>query len=599
MIFFDSASPMPGSCSRSSLEALLMSSCFFIGLPAPPLASGMSLLAGGLVVVPAASAIGTETAPSANSSATNTAMSLVMGIPPGDECSGPDRSRRPRESGRTAFSVRRRPATGARPRGGRASCRAGRSRRRAAPAPRSPRGRSSSGSTVGSSASTRSTTWCSSRDSTIIASALDAPIARSSIFVDLQLVGDLIHELTAQSMPDGPRPRGPRGPELREGPSSRSTRPGTAASTLTATPMPQALPRPMLASLDEASLADPRFAYEPKYDGIRALAMVRTGGGPGAVRLWSRLGNDKTSQLPEIARALAVFDRKLKADMLLDAEIDALDQNGHPAGFQRLQGRIHLTSERDIGGRDGTEPVAFVAFDVLCDGHTDLTALPLTARRARLERIFGNTGTTRLRLSDFRPGDGRALYREVLARGWEGLVAKELDSPYQSGRRGGAWRKIKVVRRQECVVGGWTEGRGSRAHFGALLLGVWEGGALVHVGHTGTGFNERELARVAALLRPLETTTCPFATRPVANERPHWTRPEIVVEVGFTEWTADGMLRHPKYLGLRDDIHPGNVRRETTAQSTRKRREVEPWPNASGATGRLIEIGRASCRERV
>src|SRR5438093_1410954 len=315
--------------------------------------------------------------------------------------------------------------------------------------------------------------------------------------------------------------------------------------TLTATPMPQSLPRPMLASLDEAPLADPRFAYEPKYDGIRALAMVRAGGGPGAVRLWSRLGNDKTSQFPEIARALAVFARKLKADVLLDGEIVALDQHGEPAGFQRLQGRIHLTSERDIGGREGTEPVAFVAFDVLRDGHTDLTALPLTARRARLERIFGNTGTTRLRLSDFRPGDGRTLYRDVLARGWEGLVAKELDSPYQSGRRSGAWRKIKVVRRQECVVGGWTEGRGSRAHFGALLLGVWEGGALVHIGHTGTGFNERELARVAALLRPLETTTCPFATRPVANERPHWTRPEIVVEVGFTEWTADVMRRLP------------------------------------------------------
>src|SRR5436309_3499708 len=369
--------------------------------------------------------------------------------------------------------------------------------------------------------------------------------------------------------------------------------------TLTATPMPQSLPRPMLASLDEAPLADPRFAYEPKYDGIRALAMVRAGGGPGAVRLWSRLGNDKTSQFPEIARALAVFARKLKADVLLDGEIVALDQHGEPAGFQRLQGRIHLTSERDIGGREGTEPVAFVAFDVLRDGHTDLTALPLTARRARLERIFGNTGTTRLRLSDFRPGDGRALYHEVLARGWEGLVAKELDSPYMTGRRSPAWRNIKVLRRQECVVGGWTAGRGSRAHFGALLLGVWEGGALVHIGHTGTGFNERELARVAALLRPLETTTCPFATRPVANERPHWTRPEIVVEVGFTEWTADGMLRHPKYLGLRHDIHPANVRRETTAprkgppnlptaQNARKRREVEPWPQAGGATGRLI-----------
>jgi len=373
----------------------------------------------------------------------------------------------------------------------------------------------------------------------------------------------------------------------------------------------------MLASLDAAPLADPRFAYEPKYDGIRALAMVRAGGGPGAVRLWSRLGNDKTGQFPEIVRALAGFARKLKADVLLDGEIVALDQHGEPAGFQRLQGRIHLTSERDIGSRVGTEPVAFVAFDVLRDGETDVRALPLTARRARLERIFGNTGTTLLRLSEFSPGDGRALYHEVLARGWEGLVAKELDSPYITGRRSSAWRKIKVLRRQECVVGGFTEGRGSRAHFGALLLGVWEGGALVYVGHTGTGFSERELARLAGLLRPLETTTCPFATRPVANERPHWTRPELVVEVGFTEWTADGIMRHPKYLGLRDDVDVKRVRRETTgsdavgrrgprdgalehggprkgppnlptAKNARKPREVEPRPQAGGATGRLI-----------
>jgi len=364
----------------------------------------------------------------------------------------------------------------------------------------------------------------------------------------------------------------------------------------------------MLASLEEAPLADPRFVYEPKYDGIRTLAVVRAGGGPDAVRLWSRLGNDKTGQFPEIARALGVFARRLKADVLLDGEIVALDRHGEPAGFQRLQGRIHLTSERDIDGREGTDPVAFVAFDVLRDGEYDVRALPLTARRARLERIFGNTGTPRLRLSDFRPGDGRGLYREVLARGWEGLVAKQLDSPYQSGRRSGAWRKIKVLRRQECVVGGWTEGRGSRSHFGALLLGVWEGAALVPVGHTGTGFSERELARVAAILRPLETTTCPFATRPVANERPHWTRPEIVVEVAFTEWTADGKMRHPKYLGLRDDVDARAVRREPIVavapsrgaarraaavgpRSRRSRgnaREATPWPPASGATGALI-----------
>src|SRR5436190_2190756 len=304
--------------------------------------------------------------------------------------------------------------------------------------------------------------------------------------------------------------------------------------TLTATPMPQSVPRPMLASLDAAPLVDPRFAYEPKYDGIRALAMVRAGGGPGAVRLWSRLGNDKTGQFPEIVRALASFARKLKADVLLDGEIVALDQHGEPAGFQRLQGRIHLTSERDIGGRVGTEPVAFVAFDVLRDGETDVRALPLTARRARLERIFGNTGTTLLRLSEFSPGDGRALYHEVLARGWEGLVAKELDSPYMTGRRSPAWRKIKVLRRQECVVGGFTEGRGSRAHFGALWLGLRDDVDVKRVRRETTGSDA------------------------VGRGRPRNGPP-----------------------------HPPAAARRRTARK-RDTREVEPWPRAGGAAGRLI-----------
>lgn len=148
------------------------------------------------------------------------------------------------------------------------------------------------------------------------------------------------------------------------------------------------------------------------------------------------------------------------------------------------------------------------------------------------------------------------------------------------------------------MVGGWTEGRGSRQHFGALLLGVWQGRELVYVAHVGTGFTERELARLAALLQPLETATCPFATRPVPNERPHWTRPELVVEVAFAEWTADGSMRHPKYLGLRDDVDPRRVRREPVvgvrapsaiaAPRPRRARDVAAWPAASGAAGRLI-----------
>jgi bifunctional non-homologous end joining protein LigD len=367
----------------------------------------------------------------------------------------------------------------------------------------------------------------------------------------------------------------------------------------------------MLASLEAAPLESPRLAYEPKYDGIRALVTVRAGGGPGAVGIWSRLGNEKTAQFPEIVRALTSFARGLKADVLLDGEIVALDERGEPAGFQRLQGRIHLTAEAEIGGRVVTQPVAFVAFDVLRDGELDVRSLPLTARRARLERIFGNTGSRTLRLSEFHAGDGHALHRQALERGWEGIVAKALDAPYHSGRRSSAWRKIKILQRQDCVVGGFTEGRGSRAHFGALLLGVWDGGTLTYVGHTGTGFSDRELERLARVLAPLQTSACPFAVRPRTNEKPHWTRPEVVVSVGFTEWTDDGVFRHPKYLGLRDDVDPRSVRRERSpvplagggraalpvggragARTTGRARAattVAPWPHATGATRRIIE----------
>jgi bifunctional non-homologous end joining protein LigD len=370
--------------------------------------------------------------------------------------------------------------------------------------------------------------------------------------------------------------------------------------------MPQPIPRPMLASLEPAPLESPRLAYEPKYDGIRATVAVRAGGGPGSVRIWSRLGNDKTAQFPEIVRALAMFARGLKADVLLDGEIVALDERGEPAGFQRLQGRIHLTGDADIDGRVVTQPVAFVAFDVLRDGELDVRPLPLTARRARLERIFGNTGARSLQLSDFHAGDGRTLYQQALERGWEGVVAKTLDAPYHSGRRSGAWRKIKILRRQDCVVGGFTEGRGSRAHFGALLLGVWNAGALAYVGHTGTGFSGRELERLARLLAPLETATCPFAARPRTNERPHWTRPDVVVSVAFSEWTDDGRLRHPRYLGLRDDVSSRAVRREALpmpapeagrAVGTRPT-GAEPWLRAADATSRRVIEQLAEIEER-
>jgi bifunctional non-homologous end joining protein LigD len=332
--------------------------------------------------------------------------------------------------------------------------------------------------------------------------------------------------------------------------------------------------RPMLASLAEVPLQSELFAYEPKYDGIRTVAELEPSGRDGRVHLYSRLGNDKTSQFPEVARALRRFGRRIKARVVLDGELVALDETGEPAGFQKLQGRIHLTRTDDIGRAGGAVPVAFVAFDILRDGVDDLTRLPLSARRARLERVFGNTGSPLLRISEFVPADGRALYRRALDHGWEGLVAKHLDSRYRPGRRSPDWRKLKITREQEFVVGGWTEPRGSREGFGALLLGVYEGRDLVYVGNAGTGFDEAELRRVLSLLKPLETPTSPFRETPGSTARPHWVRPRLVAQVRFTEWTGEGKLRHPVYLGMRDDVEPRGVRREGGGRTAAGPREA-------------------------
>src|SRR6266849_5923312 len=318
----------------------------------------------------------------------------------------------------------------------------------------------------------------------------------------------------------------------------------------------------MLASLEDAPLDDPQLVYEPKYDGIRAIAEIVP---HGQVRLWSRLGNEKTRQFPELVAALEKWSRRLKQPAVIDGEIVALDSNDEPTGFQHLQGRIHLSEvDRDTVSRAGG--VAFIAFDILRDGRRDLRDLPLIKRRAELERIFDRMNSRVLRLSTFVRGDGRALYQEALSHGWEGLIAKHADSQYRSGKRTPDWRKLKIVQEQEFVVGGWTEPRHSRAYFGALLLGVYEDHTLVYVGHTGTGFNERELARVMTLLKPLETGDCPFRERPKANERAHWIKPRLVAQVKFTEWTADGRLRHPVYLGLRDDKKPEDVHRESVSR---------------------------------
>ena len=346
---------------------------------------------------------------------------------------------------------------------------------------------------------------------------------------------------------------------------------------------------PMLATLSEAPLVDAALVYEPKYDGIRAVADVDAGGR--SVHLWSRLGNEKTSQFPEIAAALAAWAKRRREPVVLDGEVVALDSSGNTAGFQKLQGRIHVKDERGAAGA-----TAFVLFDVLQIGTRDLREQPLSARREALEALFKGKESSLLRLSEQAAGDGRALYERALASGWEGLIAKNASSKYRSGKRSPDWYKLKILQEQEFVIGGWTEPRQTRAWFGALLLGVYDAHRLVYVGHTGTGFDEKELARVMAKLKPLETKECPFAEKPKSNERPHWVRPDLVAQIKFTEWTADLRLRHPVYLGLRDDKRPHDVVREsgTRLHSSVARRLRDAPKSESAPVSRIRKKQRAT-----
>jgi bifunctional non-homologous end joining protein LigD len=322
---------------------------------------------------------------------------------------------------------------------------------------------------------------------------------------------------------------------------------------------------PMLATLAEAPLVDPNLVYEPKYDGIRALVSVvpmeaaAKGAAKGSVEVTiaSRKGNDKTRQFPEVVEALARWGKRRKAAALFDGEIVALDEQGDPLGFERLQERIHQSSPREVARLRGERPVAFVVFDLLRDGRDDLLGLPLSARRARLEAALADGLDATLRIARQERGDGTALMREAVAKSWEGIVAKDARSTYKAGRRTLDWRKLKLVKRQELVIGGFTEAKGARSHFGALLVGLpTAGGKLRYAGHVGGGFSEKELAHITRLLAARKAASSPFDGPLPANGKPHFVRPELVAEVQFAEWTSEGYLRQPVYLGLREDLVP-------------------------------------------
>jgi bifunctional non-homologous end joining protein LigD len=307
-------------------------------------------------------------------------------------------------------------------------------------------------------------------------------------------------------------------------------------------------PRPMLATLTERYFSDPQWIFERKLDGERCLGF-RDGADAG---LLSRTGQSLTDTYPEIAEALGGQDCD---DFMVDGEIVAFE--GTRTSFARLQQRIGIHDPRQA--RASRVAVTYYVFDVPYLAGHDLTALPLRTRKALLRRTLDFTPP--LRFTPHRNADGEAYLRQACERGWEGVIAKRADSRYEH-RRSTKWLKFKCGRRQELVIGGFTEPHGSRTGFGALLVGYYEGRRLVYAGKVGTGYDRATLDELRARMDRLERGDSPFAGSAPREPGAHWTEPRLVAEIGFTEWTDDGKLRHPRFVGLRTDKPARKVVRE-------------------------------------
>lgn len=335
-------------------------------------------------------------------------------------------------------------------------------------------------------------------------------------------------------------------------------------------PKPLKLPKvlePMFASVG-SEIPKGGWTFEPKYDGVRVLAFCTAKD----ARLVTRNGHDKSRQFPEIAEALRKLASSARRDFVLDGEVVALKQ-GEPVRFQELQGRMHVTDDKAIALHREGSPVGICLFDILVDGKDILIRQPWTERRERLEKRLASRASSVIRLGET-SDDGEKLLAVAKKQGWEGIIAKRADAAYEPGVRSRAWLKLKIEFRQEFAVGGYTEPRNSRSHIGAILLGYYDGDDFVYAGHTGGGFTNQGLEDVYKLLAPLERETPPFSTRPKTNEKPHWVRPKIVVEVKFSEWTADGRLRQPIYLGTRTDKPASEITREAMSVQPRAKESM-------------------------
>ena len=349
--------------------------------------------------------------------------------------------------------------------------------------------------------------------------------------------------------------------------------PGQLAGAVRA-PFPRSA-APMLPSLTDRPFSRPEWLYEPKLDGVRAIALIRDA----KVRLVSRRGLDPTRQYPSLTESLA---RQPEREMVVDGEIVALDEQGRPS-FHRLQQRLNLTRAEDIRRAEAQVPVIYYAFDLLYLDGFDLRGAALAGRKSLLERIL--VPSARVQLLEPIDADGIVAYDAAVEHGLEGVVAKRRDSPYQEGRRSSYWLKVKATLSDDFVVGGFSQGMGARADtFGALLLGYYDDrGQLAYAGHVGSGFDDRTLQELRRRLESMRTKECPFASlegseasanggrarwgRPIGGVT--WVKPELVVEVKYDQWTPDGRLRAPVFLRVRDDKPPAEASRRQPVPSRR------------------------------
>jgi bifunctional non-homologous end joining protein LigD len=313
--------------------------------------------------------------------------------------------------------------------------------------------------------------------------------------------------------------------------------------------------RPMLATAATSLPGDGGWAYEMKWDGLRALAYIDGG----AVRLWSRTGRDITAGYPELQDMAAGVGA---GRAVLDGEIVAFGGGEWPS-FEAIQQRMNLSPPQSrLLAAD--VPVTYLVFDLLSLEGRPLLEEPYAQRRALLDEL-GLNGPHWQTPPSFTDAAGPDVLAVSRQHGLEGVVAKRLSSRYEPGKRSQSWRKIKNVRRQEAVVGGWKPGEGNRAgQIGSLLIGVQGPGGLDYAGHVGTGFNQQTLAMLGERLAPLRRDTSPFAT-PVPPEHARaaiWAEPLLVIEVAFSQWTSEGRMRAASYKGLRADKDPAEVVRE-------------------------------------